>query len=261
MKLPVHVYHSDIANQNAEVEKQVQKFIDKLGEENIVNVSKQVFFREDDNVIAGIEPYKNSKLQKNNRYFTNPTRWIREKVSAAHWLGLHLTKDKRILDLGTGAGWFIYVCRQLGHECFGTDIVDRLEYEAGYKFLNVDIIGELTYPMQKMNINGTFDYITTMRSFLGQRPSAWSKEEWKFFLEDMGEHLNNDGYLFLACNKGSKLDHRYRHLDDNEKSFWGHKELQEWFNPYVIPADKQYRGMRPSTLYIHKKNIKKLLDS
>ena len=69
------------------------------------------------------------------------------------------------------------------------------------------------------------------------------------------------GHLFLACNKGSKLDSRYRHLPDNEKSFWGHKELQEWFAPYIIPAEKQYRGMRPSTLYIHKKNIQKLLDS
>jgi cyclopropane fatty-acyl-phospholipid synthase-like methyltransferase len=188
-------------------------------------------------------------------------RWIQEKLSVALWMGLDTAPKKRIIDLGTGAGWFVYVCRKMGHECYGTDMLGRSEYDAGYEFLGIDILGELTYPMQKMNLDGKFDYITTMRSFLGQRPNAWSKEEWKFFLEDMRNHLNDNGALYLACNSGSKLDKRYRHLPLEERSFWGDKELGPWFNPYLIDSKNQIRGMKPNTLYILKNDIQKLLDT
>ena len=158
-------------NLDVKINKEVEKLISELGEKNIRAIGKQEF-----------DNYEGGEELKSNRYFKgNLIRWIQEKLSVALWLGLDTAPKKRILDLGTGAGWFIYVCRKLGHECYGTDILNRPEYDAGYKFLGIDILGELTYPMQKMNLDGKFDYITTMRSFLGQRPQAWSKDEWKFF--------------------------------------------------------------------------------
>ena len=50
---------------------------------------------------------------------------------AAHWIGVHVahaqdlwldrTPPLRILDLGCGAGYFLYVCRFFGHEGIGVD--------------------------------------------------------------------------------------------------------------------------------------------
>ena len=237
-------------NLDVKINKEVEKLISELGEKNIRAIGKQEF-----------DNYEGGEELKSNRYFkSNLIRWIQEKLSVALWLGLDTAPKKRILDLGTGAGWFVYVCRKLGHECYGTDILNRPEYDAGYKFLDIDILGELTYPMQKMNLDGKFDYITTMRSFLGQRPQAWSKDEWKFFLEDMREHLNDNGVLYLACNSGSKLDKRYKNLPDDQKSFWGSKELGPWFSPYLIDKNKMIRGMKPYTLYITKEQIQRLLE-
>jgi len=254
-------------NLDININKEVEKIIAELGEENIRAIGKLKFTRPDDWTLINRQDNTNylkpaSNEIKTNRYFEgNILRWIQEKLSVALWLGLDTAPKKRILDLGTGAGWFIYVARKLGHECYGTDILNRPEYEAGYNFLGIDILGELTYPMQKMNLDGKFDYITTMRSFLGQRPQAWSKEEWKFFLKDMDDHLNEDGALYLACNSGSKLDKRYRNLPDDQKSFWGDKELEKWFNPYLIKRSNQIRGMKPNTVYITKTQIQELLES
>lgn len=238
-------------NLDININKEVEKIIADLGENNIRAIGKQEF-----------KNYEGGEELKTNRYFKgNILRWIQEKLSVALWMGLDTAPKKRILDLGTGAGWFVYVARKLGHECYGTDILDRPEYDAGYDFLGIDILGELTYPMQKMNLDGKFDYITTMRSFLGQRPQAWSKDEWKFFLEDMDNHLNEGGALYLACNSGSKLDKRYRNLPDDQKSFWGDLELKDWFNPYLIEKSNQIRGMKPNTVYITKEQIQELLES
>ena len=254
-------------NLDVKINDEVKKIIDEIGEDQIRAVGKLEFERPDDWTLINRQGNKNylkpaSSDIKSNRYFRdNIIRWVQEKLSVALWLGLDKAPKKRILDLGTGAGWFVYICRKLGHECYGTDILNRPEYEAGYNLLGIDIVGELTYPMQKMNLDGKFDYITTMRSFLGQRPQAWSKEEWKFFLEDMREHLNDNGVLYLACNSGNKLDKRYRDLPDNEKSFWGAKELAPWFDPYLIDKNKMIRGMKPYTLYITKEQIQKLLES
>lgn len=254
-------------NLDININKEVEKIIAELGEENIRAIGKLEFNRPDDWTLINRQDNKNylkpaSNEIKTNRYFEgNILRWIQEKLSVALWLGLDTAPKKRILDLGTGAGWFVYVCRKFGHECYGTDILNRPEYEAGYNFLGIDILGELTYPMQKMNLDGKFDYITTMRSFLGQRPQAWSKEEWKFFLKDMDDHLNEDGALYLACNSGSKLDKRYRYLSDDQKSFWGDLELKAWFEPYLIRKSNQIRGMKPNTLYITKQQIQELLEN
>jgi hypothetical protein len=231
---------------------EVKRVVKELGEKNIRKVGSTEF-----------EDAKNNKVC--NRYFTGDIyRWMSEKVSVALWLNLNKGPKKRIIDLGTGAGWFVYYCRLLGHECYGTDILNRPEYEAGYDFLGIEVLGDLTRPMEKMNLDGKFDYITTMRSFIGQRPNAWSKDEWKFFFEDMYDHLNDEGALYIDCNSGSKLDNRYKRLPLDKRSYWGDIELNDFFKPYLIDSTQRknqagrIRSVK-TTIYITKEQIPDIL--
>src|SRR6478735_5135628 len=47
--------------------------------------------------------------------------WLRKFLQEILRLQLHTSPPKRILDLGTGPGYFIYVCRYLGHEVLGLE--------------------------------------------------------------------------------------------------------------------------------------------
>lgn len=216
--------------------------VEKLGEENIYkigDITDNRYFRRD-------KPVK---------------KWINEKLSTAHFLGLHKTKGKRLFDIGTGAGWFPYICNLYGHECIGSDIPNRPEYDPCYEFLNIDFRDTLVYPYTKMDLTGTFDYITTHRAFFPQRPAAWEKDEWKFFLEDAKTYLNDGGGLFLGCNSGGKLDPRYKKLPVEERSYWGNLELKFWFDDYVINDGSNGKLMKAATLYIAKEQIDLLLNT
>ena len=270
MELPSHLDNVNLKAQNSIIEKKVHEIIANLGKKNIFKVGDIKSTRLSDRTLANQQKTSSDTAQiskdqfvianQTNRYFDGPIeKWIREKLAVAYWLGLHQCSKKRVIDLGTGAGWFVYICKKFGHESYGTDILHRPEYEAGYRFLNINIIGKLSYPMEKICLEGQFDYITTMRSFIGQRPRSWTKDEWKFFFEDMQDYLKENGALYIACNCGTKLDTHYKNLPDNEKSFWGHLSLQDWFEPYLIPVEKKFRGMKPNALYISKNQIQSLL--
>ncbi|HYY28174.1 MAG TPA: hypothetical protein VE860_09535, partial [Chthoniobacterales bacterium] len=68
-------------------------------------------------------------------------------VDAAHWLnlairqarGLHLDRRPplRILDIGSGAGYFLFVCKQFGHAVMGLDLDWPLMYAEMFELLQI----------------------------------------------------------------------------------------------------------------------------
>src|SRR5881394_4305515 len=52
-------------------------------------------------------------------------RWIEINIRRIREIELDLTRPKRILDLGCGAGYFLYIAQLLGHSGLGLDM-DRL---------------------------------------------------------------------------------------------------------------------------------------
>jgi len=192
-----------------------------------------------------------------NRYLQDRIdKWIGEKLDVAHGLDLHCSNStKKLLDIGTGAGWFPFICKLYGHNCIGTDIAGRPEYDPAYKFFNIPFTEMLVYPFEPMLLTENYDYITAMRAFFPQRPRAWEKEEWQYFLKDARNHLNTNGALYISANSGSKLDSRYNKLPVDQKSHWGNLELKSWFDPYILKSRS-----KKNTLYITYNNIEKLLN-
>jgi len=225
---------------------------------------KQLTIEDVINAAGGIDKVHEIYKNYGNRYFEDVYlhKPIIQKLRAAHHLGLHHDGPrKKILDIGTGAGWWPFICGLYGHNCVGTDFANRPEYDAGYQLLGISVPEHMVYAMQPVNFPGTYDIITSFRAFFPQRPQSWSKEEWKFFFADIQQYLNSDGFLFLGTNSGSKLDKRFKSLPAEEKSHWGHKELDKWFADYIFAENTEERSHHGFTLTIPKDKINNLLNT
>jgi len=195
-----------------------------------------------------------------NRYFKKPDKHIKEKLVWASYIGLDKQRNLDILDFGTGAGFFPFICKLYGHRCVGTDERGRSNYEPCYSALGIDPSPQLVPTLESLEgkFDCKFDYIVSFRSFVGTRPEVWGVKEWKFFLKDCATHLlkNDNSRVFFSCNSGKKMS-PYSAMLDSETSVWGPKELESFFAPYFIKRDKQL-GLKGNIFSITKKQIETL---
>src|SRR5256714_15133131 len=62
--------------------------------------------------------------------------WMEINLKRVRDLELDLGGRKRVLDIGCGTGYFLYICQYLGHEVLGMD----LDEERGFAEM-VDLLG------------------------------------------------------------------------------------------------------------------------
>ena len=127
----------------------------------------------------------------------SPDPQVAKYLDAERWLArcerrleaLDLRRPSRILDIGTGCGYFPFVCRAHGHEVVAIDHPDRDPmYRAVTAALGIDVIDHEVTALQSLPSLGMFDAITAfMVTFNGHRePPLWGVDEWTFFLDDLG---------------------------------------------------------------------------
>ena len=120
-------------------------------------------------------------------------RWIGVNIRRIRQLELDLARPQRILDLGCGAGYFLYIAQLLGHSGTGLDM-DRLPmFREITRLLGVRRVVqqiEALCPLPKFGQK--FDVITAfMICFNNHKmPGLWGVPEWEFFLDDLTKHLN-----------------------------------------------------------------------
>jgi len=103
--------------------------------------------------------------------FLDLERWIDINIRRIREIELDLVRPKRILDLGCGAGYFLYIAQLLGHEGLGLDL-DQLPMSA---FL-------ICFNRHK-------------------QANVWGVPEWEFFLGDLSKHLTPRGRVWLELNQ------------------------------------------------------------
>jgi SAM-dependent methyltransferase len=131
-------------------------------------------------------------------------RWMEINVGRVRDLGLDLGGRKRVLDIGCGTGYFIYICKYLGHDVLGLD----LDEEPGFTEM-VDLLGlqrkiwriEAFQPLP--DLGPKFDVIAAhMICFNGHKSDKlWQIPEWEFFLDDLSRHLEPRGQICLELNR------------------------------------------------------------
>jgi SAM-dependent methyltransferase len=131
-------------------------------------------------------------------------RWIGVNIRRIRELELDLSRPKRILDLGCGAGYFLYIAQLLGHSGVGLDM-DRLPmFREITRLLDVRRVVQRIKAFRPLpNFGQKFDVITAfMICFNNHKmPELWGVPEWEFFLDDLKKHLRPRGRIWLELNQ------------------------------------------------------------
>lgn len=148
---------------------------------------------------------KNSGPASSSKYL-DVGRWIRTNVERALSLGLDTSGPRRILDIGTGYGYFPYVCRTLGHDVVAIDRTKRpRQYREVTELLKVHVLDVDIEPRKSLQVPlmvHSFDVITAhMVTFNGHATDAlWGVREWDYFLDDLYVRLAVGGSIAFELN-------------------------------------------------------------
>jgi SAM-dependent methyltransferase len=125
----------------------------------------------------------------------------------------------RILDIGSGAGYFLHVVRCLGHEPLGLDIDEQPIFRETFAALDLPrVIHRIEAYQPLPDLGAPFDLVTGHLTCFNRRAdgSHWGREEWDFFLGDLESRMNPGGrmqFLLNALRDG-------RHMEDDLREYF-----------------------------------------
>ena len=150
-------------------------------------------------------PYRPGSPQINR--FEEIAYWIDINTERAQDLWLDRAPRLRILDLGSGAGYFLYVCKHFGHDVLGFDTDREPLFAATTRLLGVPrVIGRVERQTPLPDLEQQFDLVTAHRICFHRIGKVrenveWSTGDWKFFLDDVRSRLLAEhGRLLLDFN-------------------------------------------------------------
>jgi len=178
------------------------------------------FFRRDQ-----IEPFldkiDNQRLREIQRRYAGSTDRYAKYADVEHWLKINLprvqeleldrSEPKKILDLGCGAGFFLFLAKQFGHKCLGLDVGD---FPLSNELIELFGLERVTWKVRALqplpDFGRKFDLITGFSAAFNRSEDesrGWNPDEWKFFLDDLDRRLEPGGEILLEINSGK--DKRY----------------------------------------------------
>ncbi|MGH8093096.1 MAG: class I SAM-dependent methyltransferase [Chthoniobacterales bacterium] len=130
--------------------------------------------------------------------------WMAINLRRVRDLELDRGSSRRILDLGCGAGYFLFISQCLGHEVVGLDIDEAPMFGELIAMLGLRRVIWRVQPFVPLpKLGEKFDLITAfMICFNGHKsPNLWGTNEWQFFLDDLETQLTPRGRICLGFNR------------------------------------------------------------
>src|SRR5438445_3160131 len=150
-------------------------------------------------------PYRPGSPQINR--FEDVVYWVEINIERAQDLWLDRAPPLHILDLGCGAGYFLYVCKFFGHHVLGFDTDTEPLFRATTELLDVPrVIGRIERQTPLPNFHQEFDLVTAHRICfhrIGRVRDGveWSPDDWEFFIDDVRTRcLSGNGRLLHDLN-------------------------------------------------------------
>ena len=169
-------------------------------------------------ILATLDEAELARLREHYPYRPN-ARKINAYEDAAYWIDINVERAQdlwldrspplRILDLGCGAGYFLYVCRFFGHEGLGLDTDEEPLFRGITELLNVRRVVSRIHPQVPLpEVGEKFDLVTAHRVCFHRISRMengewleWAIADWKFFIEDTRRRfLKPEGRLLLDFN-------------------------------------------------------------
>ncbi|MDP9187198.1 MAG: class I SAM-dependent methyltransferase [Verrucomicrobiota bacterium] len=168
-----------------------------------------------------LEKVDNQRLHEIQRRYAGSSDRYAKYADVEHWLKINHPRveelkldrlpPKQILDLGCGAGFFLFLAKQFGHKCVGLDVGD---FPLSNELIELFGLERVTWRIRAFqplpDFGRKFDLITAFSAAFNRTEDesrGWNAEEWKFFLDDLDRHLTPDGEILLEINSGK--DKRY----------------------------------------------------
>ena len=131
--------------------------------------------------------------------------WILENLFRAYQLCLHEGKSqKSILDIGTGTGYFPFICKYYGHRAEAVDLPNNEMYNEIIRALEIDRFDDKVEWSKSLLTPRKYDLITAFMICFNnhRRQDLWHIREWATFLNNLLENnLKTEGEVFLSLNK------------------------------------------------------------
>jgi SAM-dependent methyltransferase len=152
-------------------------------------------------------PYRPGSAAINR--FEDAAYWIEINAERAQDLWLDRSPPLQILDLGCGAGYFLYICKFFGHNARGLDTDEEPLFRATIALLNVPrVVGRIQRQQLLPDLGHKFDLVTAHRICFNRLGRArdgdwneWTTDDWQFFINDLrNRFLNPGGRILLDFN-------------------------------------------------------------
>jgi SAM-dependent methyltransferase len=165
-------------------------------------------------IVARIDPARLREIQARYREvprgfakYTDIDHYLRLNRERVQDLRLHRTAQQRVLDLGCGGGFFLYILKRLGHDVLGVDTDEHALYGELTELFGVPRVVWRIKPFEPLpDLGRRFDWITAFSiAFDTTRggEERWGPGEWNFLLEDLHDrHLTPGGKMYFALNPG-----------------------------------------------------------
>ena len=166
-------------------------------------------------IVAGLDQARLREIQRRYRdvprgfsKYTDVDHYLRLNRERVQDLQLHRMPPQRVLDLGCGGGFFLYILKQLGHDVLGLDTDEHAIYGELTALFGVPRVVWRIKPFEPLpDIGRRFDWITAFSiAFDTARGSGerWGSREWDFLLQDLRDrHLAPGGKMYFALNPGA----------------------------------------------------------
>ena len=139
--------------------------------------------------------------------YVDASQWLELAIKQTRFLQLDRRKPVRVLDIGSGAGYFLFVCKQLGHSVMGLDLDWPPMYAEMFEMLKMPRRVWRIEPFQQLpDLEGRFDFITGFAVCFNSHGSdeVWGMKEWDFFLDDLFENIvSKTGEIYFELNPES----------------------------------------------------------
>ncbi len=135
--------------------------------------------------------------------YVEAERFLKLNIRRAQDLELDRMPAQRILDLGSGAGYFLFVTQVLGHSGLGIDLDNYPLFREMFELFGLRrIIHRIEKFRPLPETGGRYNWITAFSiGFSGPlQPIPWGIAEWDYFLQDAKQHLAPGGRIYLDLN-------------------------------------------------------------
>jgi SAM-dependent methyltransferase len=139
--------------------------------------------------------------------YVDAGQWLELAIKQARFLQLDRRKPVRVLDIGSGAGYFLFVCKQLGHSVMGLDLDWPPMYAEMFEMLKMPRRVWRIEPFQPLpDLGSRFEFVTGFAVCFNSHGSdhVWGMKEWEFFLDDVFENIvSKTGEVYFELNPES----------------------------------------------------------